>query len=80
MDPSDPSGLEDAVMQLQDAGEAADQEWMDEEKDLKIDKMDLVLKMRERQRLLQVCLPSSLAPSFAPSVPWPPSFALTSNT
>lgn len=56
LDPDDSSGLEDVAKRLHDLGDAEDQEWLDEEKDLKIDQIDLKLKLRERTRLFEVLL------------------------
>lgn len=72
LDPKDGSGLEAAARKLHTSGEAADQEYMDPESDLKVHGMDLVLKIRERRRLFEVKISSLprlnnrlLSPNFA---------------
>ena len=52
--PQASSSIEEAAQLLNSAGSAADQDCLHPESDLKIHDIDLVLKLRERQRLLEV--------------------------
>lgn len=59
LDPDDAQALAAAVRQLQSVSEAAEQSGgvfatLDPEKDLKINQIDLVTAIRERQHLMQV--------------------------
>jgi len=73
----DPSALASAVVQLRSKAEAAEGAGgggvatLDPERDLKINGMDLVIKIRERQELMQV---NDLTPP--PSLPPPTPFLL----